>query len=581
MYKLIRLTRNILVLICPVILFIGIWSTVEVQAQSPDVNLSWIIPPALPHSYIFLCNCGFFKDLNHNLIDPRTGAIIPNRFHYGHGGPSPDFVYDPSRNLFGHPSNISGYHHNIGMHPPGDFERVLAQRQEWLHDWLLYQSGGLISVQSVDSSLREVRVNEFTGDESWLLTPDAFSGQFALMYNRVLVTDFIFDAAAEQWQRFGFIHYPDFRTIDLIAASMDGKWGMADRAGDIVIPFIFDNLVAIDENTAFARYNGSYGILNIQRTLAAPAAPTFEATATVQVPEPWQEAYGRLLRSYISEAQYFILCDINGAGIPEVFIIVYDMVHLYTFFENESVFVAANVGGFGTGWGWSLAQSGQGLISDGGYAALLTISHQILVGRELVTVQQGFVQFDPMQNYAIMGHFLAPFEDYYLGTGILPEIPGVTSGEFWEAFPERLGDWQDYPLTEGHIQIALTAPTPAPQNNAINVTINGAPVNFPNRRPENIDGRIMIPVRGVFEALGFEVAWNEQARQVTLSRANDTIVITIDNPVFTANGESIPLDVPAQIIGYSTMLPIRAVVESMGYGLDWDEGTQTVIISTN
>lgn len=76
-----------------------------------------------------------------------------------------------------------------------------------------------------------------------------------------------------------------------------------------------------------------------------------------------------------------------------------------------------------------------------------------------------------------------------------------------------------------------------------------------------IDGRTLVPVRGVFEALGFSVSWDEQARQVTLSRANDTIIITIDSASFIANGISHTLDVPAQIIGGSTMLPIRTVLD--------------------
>ena len=119
------------------------------------------------------------------------------------------------------------------------------------------------------------------------------------------------------------------------------------------------------------------------------------------------------------------------------------------------------------------------------------------------------------------------------------------------------------------------------QSNAISVTINGTAVNFTDQQPTIIDGRTLVPIRGVFEALGFEVSWNQQARQATLSRAGDTIIITIDSATFTANGVSHTLDVPAQLIDGSTMLPVRAVLEAVGYSLDWNGYTQTVIISTN
>jgi len=139
-----------------------------------------------------------------------------------------------------------------------------------------------------------------------------------------------------------------------------------------------------------------------------------------------------------------------------------------------------------------------------------------------------------------------------------------------------VGQW--IPLPDQTAQIlAMQVPT----TNAINVTINNTPVNFTDQAPTIVDGRTLVPVRGVFEALGFGVSWNEQARQVTLSRASDTIVITVDSATFTTNGTRHTLDVPAQIIGGRTMLPIRAVLESVGYDLGWNEATRTVVISTN
>ena len=162
-------------------------------------------------------------------------------------------------------------------------------------------------------------------------------------------------------------------------------------------------------------------------------------------------------------------------------------------------------------------------------------------------------------------------------------------GDSWEAvaasWGEERADQTDQILAMTvNDTPSLTGPATAPaqaQNNAINVTVDGTAVNFTGQQPTIINGRTLVPVRGVFEALDFDVSWNGQARQVTLSRANDTIVITIDSASFTANGASHALDVPAQIIGGSTMIPLRAVLESVGYGLAWDENTQTVIISTS
>ncbi|MCL2376708.1 MAG: leucine-rich repeat domain-containing protein [Defluviitaleaceae bacterium] len=120
----------------------------------------------------------------------------------------------------------------------------------------------------------------------------------------------------------------------------------------------------------------------------------------------------------------------------------------------------------------------------------------------------------------------------------------------------------------------------------ISVTIDGVAVDFEGQPPIIVDGRTLVPVRGVFEALGFDVDWDQDAQMVTLTRDDFVIRIVIGEQTFgiddyvrqaTGNGW---LDVPAQIIGDRTLLPIRALVEGVGYYVDWDNATRTVIVSS-
>jgi hypothetical protein len=154
----------------------------------------------------------------------------------------------------------------------------------------------------------------------------------------------------------------------------------------------------------------------------------------------------------------------------------------------------------------------------------------------------------------------------------------ISENKFDELMREfGLGDdlWENT-LPDNTAQIlAMQATPPAP-----GVTVNGQRVNFAGQPPAIVDGRTLVPVRGVFEELGFTVSWNQQARQATLTRASDTIVITIDSATFTTNGTRHTLDVPAQVIGGRTMLPIRAVLQSVGYNVRWDGGANTVVITT-
>jgi len=128
--------------------------------------------------------------------------------------------------------------------------------------------------------------------------------------------------------------------------------------------------------------------------------------------------------------------------------------------------------------------------------------------------------------------------------------------------------------------IALMPLAAFASNDVITVTIDGVAVEFTDQQPVIIDGRTLVPAGGVFQALGFNPSWNSAAQTATLTRDDFTIVITIGNAVFTTNGIQHTLDVPAQIINGRTMLPIRAVLESVGYQLNWNSATRTVVITT-
>ncbi|MCL1842726.1 MAG: copper amine oxidase N-terminal domain-containing protein [Defluviitaleaceae bacterium] len=126
---------------------------------------------------------------------------------------------------------------------------------------------------------------------------------------------------------------------------------------------------------------------------------------------------------------------------------------------------------------------------------------------------------------------------------------------------------------------AQAEPAPPPVAAEIGVAINGATVHFADQAPANIDGRTLVPVRGVFEMLGFDVDWDDAARTAIITNASYEMRITIDSATFTTNGVNHTLDVPAQSIGGRTMVPIRLPLESVGLSLDWDDATRTVLIS--
>ncbi|MEI3163949.1 MAG: copper amine oxidase N-terminal domain-containing protein [Lachnospirales bacterium] len=115
----------------------------------------------------------------------------------------------------------------------------------------------------------------------------------------------------------------------------------------------------------------------------------------------------------------------------------------------------------------------------------------------------------------------------------------------------------------------------------ISVNLNGENVEFANQVPVIIEGRTLIPLRGVFEKLGYEISWENETKSATFSRENTVVKVTVNANSFTVNDGSVNLDVPAQIVNGSMMLPLRAVGEATGLKVDWDNENKVVMLSSN
>ena len=115
------------------------------------------------------------------------------------------------------------------------------------------------------------------------------------------------------------------------------------------------------------------------------------------------------------------------------------------------------------------------------------------------------------------------------------------------------------------------------QNISVELDANKLEFDVP---PTNIDGRVLVPVRAILEAMGATVLWNEADRTVTSTLNDTTIVMTIDSLDMTINGKTKTIDVPPKIIDGRTMVPARAATEAFEAEVLWDAHNDTVKIFT-
>lgn len=110
------------------------------------------------------------------------------------------------------------------------------------------------------------------------------------------------------------------------------------------------------------------------------------------------------------------------------------------------------------------------------------------------------------------------------------------------------------------------------------IIILDRPVKF-DTPPVIKSGRTLIPVNGVASSLGAQVSWDDDDDKVIIRRGNDVIEFEINDDSMKVNGRSVNLEVPAQIINNRTVIPLRALIESMNLSVEWDPATETIVIS--
>ena len=93
------------------------------------------------------------------------------------------------------------------------------------------------------------------------------------------------------------------------------------------------------------------------------------------------------------------------------------------------------------------------------------------------------------------------------------------------------------------------------------------------------NGRALIPIRAVIEAMNGTVEWDGEIQTVILTHGENVIQLKKDSDTAYLNDVAHTLDAVPEIINNSTMLPVRFIAESLGFKVDWDDSTSTITIT--
>ena len=117
-----------------------------------------------------------------------------------------------------------------------------------------------------------------------------------------------------------------------------------------------------------------------------------------------------------------------------------------------------------------------------------------------------------------------------------------------------------------------------------NMSVNGISKEIDPGRgtsPMIINGRTVLPIRSLIETLGGTIVWSAPDQKVTIQLNGKTIELWIGNKTTKVNGDAKTTDVAPQIINGRTMIPLRYVVDNLGYAVVWDGPSKSVTITAS
>jgi hypothetical protein len=111
----------------------------------------------------------------------------------------------------------------------------------------------------------------------------------------------------------------------------------------------------------------------------------------------------------------------------------------------------------------------------------------------------------------------------------------------------------------------------------LTVTVNDRPIDVAAIVEQ---GRVLLPMRAAFGALGATVTYDPRGRVIVARSAAHELRLRIGSPLGLLDGRTLRLDVPARVIATRTYVPLRVVAQAMGAIVGYDAHANLVSIVT-
>ena len=94
------------------------------------------------------------------------------------------------------------------------------------------------------------------------------------------------------------------------------------------------------------------------------------------------------------------------------------------------------------------------------------------------------------------------------------------------------------------------------------------------------NGRTLVPFRAITESMNIPVSWDDKSRTVTAGDGKTTVRLQIDNPIAYINNNPVTLEAAPKIMSGRTLIPLRFFSEAFDCKVDWNSTLRRVTITS-
>ncbi|MCM3716146.1 N-acetylmuramoyl-L-alanine amidase [Alkalihalobacillus oceani] len=145
------------------------------------------------------------------------------------------------------------------------------------------------------------------------------------------------------------------------------------------------------------------------------------------------------------------------------------------------------------------------------------------------------------------------------------------------------GDWHQIQLQgrNGYVHKDYITVKSSASANDISIYVNNQKLEPTISKVPMENNHVLVPFRVIGEALGIDVKWQQQIKQVTAREGGTEVILTVNKEEAKVNGQTLQVSPAPKIIENSTVIPLRFFAEAFGKDVSWNQATKEVRVNSS